>query len=166
MFYHNFIVIKSFLYHSRNRWDWSSWERQQYILHFKPFTFKSLGCFIFCILNVLTIAHFRYIKILIFTTPFSRNSQKRLDHKENQTKYRNLTRKPWSRIKILIYRSWTIRFTLKWSTPPHISLIIASHNAGSSNMDQMIPKAGRVRMFPPEVDLSVCWMDFYCYFLL
>ena len=31
-------------------------------------------------------------------------------------------------------------------------------------MDQMIPKAGRVSMFPPEVDLSVCWMDFYCFF--
>lgn len=31
-------------------------------------------------------------------------------------------------------------------------------------MDQMIPEAGRVSMFPPEVDLSVCWMDFYCFF--
>ena len=42
--------------------------------------------------------------------------------------------------------------------------VCASHNVGSSNMDQMIPKAGRVSMFPPEVDLSVCWMDFYCFF--
>ena len=57
-------------------------------------------------------------------------------------------------------------FTLKWSTPPRPFLMFASRNAGSSNMDQMIPKAARVSMFPAEVDLSVCWMDFYCYFFV
>ena len=122
--HHNFFVIKRFLYHSRNRRDWSTWKRQQYILHFKPFTFKRFGNFISRILNASTIAHVRYIKILIlrcfirlnckfFTTPLSRNSRKRLEHKPNQTKYRNMTRKPRSRIKILIYLSWTIELYLE-----------------------------------------------------
>ena len=43
-----------------------------------------------------------------FTTPLSRNSQKRLKHKENQTKYRKMTRKPRSHVRILIYRTWAI----------------------------------------------------------
>ena len=34
-----------------------------------------------------------------FTTPLSRNSQKRLEHKENQIKYRKMTRKPRSRVR-------------------------------------------------------------------
>ena len=29
-----------------------------------------------------------------FTTPLSRNSQERIEHKENQTKYRKMIRKP------------------------------------------------------------------------
>ena len=38
------------------------------------------------------------------TTPLSPNSQKRLQHKENQTKYRmNMSRKPQSHIKMLRY---------------------------------------------------------------
>ena len=41
-----------------------------------------------------------------FTTPLSRNSQKRLEHKENHTKYRNMTRKPRIHVRILIYRTW------------------------------------------------------------
>ena len=41
-----------------------------------------------------------------FTTLLYRNSQKRLEHKENQTKYRKQTRKPWSHIRILIYQTW------------------------------------------------------------
>ena len=41
-----------------------------------------------------------------FMTPLSRNSHKRLELKENQTKYRNMTRKPRSHIRILIYRAW------------------------------------------------------------
>ena len=36
------------------------------------------------------------------------NSQKRLKYKENSTKYRSLTRKPWSHVRILIYRTWPI----------------------------------------------------------
>ena len=35
-------------------------------------------------------------------TPLSRNSQKRIKHKENQTKYRKTTRKPRSHVRILI----------------------------------------------------------------
>ena len=41
-------------------------------------------------------------------TPLCRNSQKRLEHKENQTKYRNMTRKPRSHVRILIYRTCPI----------------------------------------------------------
>ena len=43
------------------------------------------------------------------TTPLSDKSQKRLVHKENQTKYRNMTRKPRSHVRIVIYRTWAIR---------------------------------------------------------
>ena len=38
----------------------------------------------------------------------SLNSQKRLGYKENNTKYRSLTRKPRSNVRILIYRTWPI----------------------------------------------------------
>ena len=38
----------------------------------------------------------------------SLNSQKRLGYKENNTKYRSLTRKPRSHVRILIYRTWPI----------------------------------------------------------
>ena len=41
-----------------------------------------------------------------FKTPLSCNSHKRLELKENQTKYRNMTRKLPSQIRILIYRAW------------------------------------------------------------
>ena len=41
-------------------------------------------------------------------TPLCRNSQKRLEHKENQTKYRNMTKKPRSHVRILIYRTCPI----------------------------------------------------------
>ena len=36
------------------------------------------------------------------------NSQKRLKYKENNTKYRSLTRKPRRHVRILIYRTWPI----------------------------------------------------------
>ena len=41
------------------------------------------------------------------TTPLSRNSQKRLGHKENQTEYRKTTRKSGSHVRILkhVYRT-------------------------------------------------------------
>ena len=38
----------------------------------------------------------------------SSNSQKRLRYKENNTKYRSLTRKPRRHVRILIYRTWPI----------------------------------------------------------
>ena len=44
----------------------------------------------------------------IFTSPLSRNSQKGFEQKENQTKYRKMTRKPRSHARIVIYRTWAI----------------------------------------------------------
>ena len=44
-------------------------------------------------------------KLQVFTTPLSRNFQKRLDHKGNQSKCRKMTRKPQSHVRI------------KWATP-------------------------------------------------
>ena len=41
----------------------------------------------------------------------SSNSQERLRYKENNTKYRSLTRKPRSHVRILIYRTWPIHFS-------------------------------------------------------
>ena len=45
----------------------------------------------------------KFFKLLL-----SLNSQKRLAYKENNTKYRILTRKPRSHVRILIYRTWPI----------------------------------------------------------
>ena len=39
-------------------------------------------------------------------TPLSRNSQKRRDHKGNQTKHKKMTRKSRSHVRILMYRTW------------------------------------------------------------
>ena len=47
-------------------------------------------------------------KVFTFDSILSRNSQMRLQHKENQTKQRKMTRKPRSHVAILIYRTWTI----------------------------------------------------------
>ena len=44
----------------------------------------------------------------LFKFLLSLNSQKRLEYKENNTKYRSLTRKPRSHVRILIYRTWPI----------------------------------------------------------
>ena len=44
----------------------------------------------------------------LFTTPLSRNSQKRFELKEYQTKYRKITRKPRSHVRILKYRTRAI----------------------------------------------------------
>ena len=53
------------------------------------------------------------VKIANFlTTPLSRNSQKRLEHKENQTKYRKMTRKSRSSSRILICRTWAIAYVV------------------------------------------------------
>ena len=45
----------------------------------------------------------------IFKFPLSLNSQKRLRYKENNTKYRGLTWKPRSHVRILIYRTRPIQ---------------------------------------------------------
>ena len=44
------------------------------------------------------------------TTPLSRNSQKRLVHKENQTEYRKMTRRSGSHVRILkhVYQTWAV----------------------------------------------------------
>ena len=72
-----------------------------------------------------TIGHVRYINILTWLRGLrvkivnflkfllSLNSQKRLGYKENNTKYRSLTRKPRSHVRILIYRSWPIEIVLR-----------------------------------------------------
>ena len=46
----------------------------------------------------------KFLKFLL-----SLNSQKRLEYKENNTKYRSLTRKPRSHVRISIYRTWPIQ---------------------------------------------------------
>ena len=45
----------------------------------------------------------KFFKVLL-----SLNSQRRLRYKENNTKYRSLTWKPRSHVRILIYRTWPI----------------------------------------------------------
>ena len=45
----------------------------------------------------------KFLKFLL-----SLNSQKRLEYKENNTKYKSLTRKLQSHVRILIYRTWPI----------------------------------------------------------
>ena len=48
----------------------------------------------------------KFFKLLLFL-----NSQKRLGDKENNTKYRSLTWKPRSHVRILIYRTWPINYS-------------------------------------------------------
>ena len=43
-----------------------------------------------------------------YKSPLSENSQKRLELKEKQTKYRKMTRKPRIHVRIVIYRTWAI----------------------------------------------------------
>ena len=70
----------------------------------------------------MRIGHIRYINILAWVRGFrvkiakffvcllSLNSQKRLVYKEHNTKYRSLTWKPRSHVRILTYWSWPIAF--------------------------------------------------------
>ena len=65
---------------------------------------------------VMEIAHVRYIKILIWVrvfrvkiSNFSRVAIPRRDiSAKKQTKYRKMTLKPRSHVRILIYRTWAI----------------------------------------------------------
>ena len=68
-----------------------------------------------------------------FKSLLSSNSQKRLRYKENNTKYRSLTRKPRSHVRILIYRTWPIVVQF-WP----LSL---SRNAPLSERDILVPRA-------------------------
>ena len=68
-----------------------------------------------------------------FKTPVSRNSQRRLQHKENKTKYRKMTRKPRSLVSILIYRTWAI--TCDWI----MSFIVALNAIDQSQLTLVHP---------------------------
>ena len=77
-----------------------------------------------------SIAHVRYIKKLRWLGGFRYKIanfpqlhcltilRRDLRHKENQTKYRKITRQPWSHVRILIYRTWAIH-TCPPNPPPH-----------------------------------------------
>ena len=76
--------------------------------------------------TILTIVHVRYIKILTLLRGFRVNffhdsivwqfpEETCIEHKENHTKYRNMTRKPRSHARILIYRTWAYVQSGKWS---------------------------------------------------
>ena len=54
-------------------------------------------------------------KLQIFHDGIVFNYMKRLEHNENQTKYRNMTRKPRRLVRILMYRTWAICDTF-WRT--------------------------------------------------
>ena len=66
------------------------------------------------------------------TTPLSRNFQKRLEHKENQTKYRNMTGKPQSHVRTFIYRTWVIVVFI------FIRISCASLERGASSLSMVI----------------------------
>ena len=54
--------------------------------------------------------------VQFFTTPLSRNSEKRLEHKKKQknkqAKYRKMSRKPQGNVIILTYRMWAIKMNV------------------------------------------------------
>ena len=52
----------------------------------------------------------------------SSNPRKRLRYKENNTKYRSLTRKPRNHVRILIYRTWPIEQCTNHQITSHSSL--------------------------------------------
>ena len=69
---------------------------------------------------------------MLKTLWLSRNSQNRLEHKENHTEYRKMTRKPRSHVWILIYQAWAIQnyrviqTTCKWQTIKNVFIICMS----------------------------------------
>ena len=95
-----------------------------------------------------TITHIRYIKILMtprlwgqnckfFTTLLPRNSQKRLEHKEDQTKFGRITRKPrsrLSRVRIVIYREWDIESLFQEKSAAKV------HSLVNSRVKTLLPK--------------------------
>ena len=51
--------------------------------------------------------------VQFFTTPLSRNSEKKLEHKKKKkSKCRKMSRKPQSNVIILTYRMWAIKMNL------------------------------------------------------
>ena len=99
------------------------------------------------------------------TTPLSRNSQKRLKHKENQTKYRKMIRKPGSRVTILIYRKWAtstanIVFRKKLLMTKEFSPIVPS----SRNVLQTLPDASHSISDPSVFYWHGCSI-FLCYYI-
>ena len=69
--------------------------------------------------------NYKFFKFLL-----SSNSQKRLRYKENNTKYRSLTRKPRSHVRILIYRTWPMGYAqLTLSPRLHVKPLITAIRA-------------------------------------
>ena len=60
------------------------------------------------------------------------NSQRRLGYKENNTKYRSLTRKPRSHVRILIYRTWPIALSFDWTIDCYASSVNTDRDRHSS----------------------------------
>ena len=85
-----------------------------------------------------------------FTTLLYRNSQKRHEHKENQTKYRKQTRKPQSHIRILIYQMWVGCSFL----PHNVFLLVVDYIVQfSSHWDhQILYKPLLVNLTPLDAD--------------
>ena len=76
-----------------------------------------------------------------FTTPLSRNYQKRLERKENQTKCRKMNKKPGSHVRILIYWTWAMGVIINslsnWTTVLKrvnvFFILSALHDPGASS---------------------------------
>ena len=85
----------------------------------------SIGCLIMNQYPMFDISIFKHGSRLLgqtckfFKFLLSLNSQKRLRHKESNTKYRGLTWKPRSHVRILIYRTWPIALSLHFTWLEH-----------------------------------------------
>ena len=106
------------------------------------------------------IVHVRYIfknsnmtprgNCKFFTTPLPGNSQKRLEYKENQTKYRKITRKPQSHVRMLINisklgyspatRALLYAIYVSWQTfqRPNVLTEIYTKESNSKNVTKLL----------------------------
>ena len=91
---------------------------------------KQFCCFSFLLIgqvwyiNILTWLRGSRVKIAFFKFLLSLNSKKRLKYKENNNKYRSLSWKPRSHVRILIYRTWPFTVSFKWWSCKFISFSI------------------------------------------
>ena len=93
-----------------------------------------------CIKNSNMTSRLYFTKLQILTTPLSCNFQKRLEHKENQTKYRNMTRKSGRilvriLIQLLNVGSWD-SFCEKWRVP------VQNHSPSLKRMSKKLKMLG------------------------